>query len=99
MVVKEKIELYHNMYGWCWLKRWDSKEGFYVEWIPNIENGVPEIYSEGLTLQKCISGITDECPFDRKILFSNHLNDIIETFSLTDDEKKYLIELNERYNF
>jgi len=100
MLVKEKMKLCDNIYGSVHLKRWKTEEGFYIEYTPNTEDGSPTVYAEGKSLVACIENITDECPFGKKELFSMvNIDEILETFDLSDTDKKYIIDLDEWIHF
>lgn len=99
MIVKEKIKLDSTPYGYYSLKRWDTDDGFYIEYTPLGEYETLTIFSRGSSIIECIENLSDECPCDKKILFDGMTDYIIEEFKLTDEEITYMISLGEWCDF
>jgi len=98
--IRNKIDLYSNIYGRLQLKRWSLEEGFIVEYEHNTEGGSSEIIATGKTVKDCMKSLFKEESYNSKSLFSVWLsNEIIETFELSQEDIGFLTELGERGDF
>ena len=100
MKIKSKIILEEISNGAIWLKRFTKDEGFYIELEPCSEYGTFEIFGKGKTLVECCESLSPNSPVSKKQLFGADVCDnILETFSLTQEEKDYIIGLAEWADF
>ena len=99
MLVKEKLKLEETPYGYYSLKRWDTEEGFYIEYIPLNEFENPKVLCKGITVMECIDNLEKQTELNKKHLFEGMIDHIIEHFKLTDEDKNNLIDFCEWCDF